>query len=84
MDERHQELIRDLGEQLIGSLRARLGVAPQLAARSGLFWRIGRAGPAGRLGGRVDLIQPAQRAQHVRPSVPSLLVLPQEVRRASN
>jgi hypothetical protein len=79
-----RDLIHDLGEQLIGSLRARIAVTPQLAGQSGLFRRLGRARPGGRLGGRGYLIQPAQRAQHVRPSVPALLVLPQEVGRASN
>jgi hypothetical protein len=61
-----------------------IAVTPQLSGLSGLFRWLGRARPGGRLRGRGDLIQPAQRAQHVRPSVPSLLVLPQEVRRASN
>src|SRR5580693_7724496 len=47
-------------------------------------WRLGRTRATGRIGGRVDLVQPAQRAQHVRPCVSTLLVLPREVRRASN
>jgi hypothetical protein len=84
LDERHQDLIHDLGEQLIGRRWARLAVTPWLACQSGLFRRLGRTRPTGRLGGRGDLVQPAQRAQHVRLSVPTLLVLPREVRRASN
>ena len=84
LDERHQDLIHDLGEQLTGSRCARLAVTPPLACQSGLFRRLGRTRATGRLGGRGDLVQPAQRAQHVRPSVSALLVLPHEVRRASN
>jgi hypothetical protein len=56
----------------------------QLEWRSGLFRRVGLTRAAGRLGGRSYLVQPADRAQHVRPCVPTLLVLPREVRRASN
>jgi len=56
----------------------------QLACRSGLFRRRGRTRAAGRLGGWGDLVQPAQRAQHLRPPVPTLPVLPHEVRRARN
>ena len=55
----------------------------RLACQSGLFRRLGRTRATGRLGGRGDLVQPAQRAQRVRPSVSALLVLPYEVRRAS-
>jgi hypothetical protein len=84
LDERLQDLIHDLGEQLIWSLCARLAMTLRRAGRSGLFRRFGRAGPAGRLGGRGDPIQPAQRAQQVRLSVPALPVLPHEVRRASS
>jgi hypothetical protein len=58
-------------------------VTPQPACQSGLFRRLGRTRATGRLRGRDDLVQPAQRAQRVRPSVSALLVLPYEVRRAS-
>jgi Protein of unknown function (DUF4240) len=73
-----------LGEQLMGTLRARLAVTLQLAGQSGLLRRLGRARPTGRPGVRGDLIQQAQRAQQVRPPVPALPVLPHEVRRASS
>jgi hypothetical protein len=56
----------------------------QSACRSGRFRRLGRTGAAGRLGVWGYLVQPAEQAQHVRPFVPTLLVLPREVRRASD
>jgi hypothetical protein len=54
----------------------------QLACRSGLFRRLCRTRASGRLGGY--LVQPAAQAQHVRPLVPALLVLPRDVRRATD
>jgi len=55
-----------------------------MACQSGLFRRLGRTRATGRPGGRGNLVQPAQRAQRVRSSVSALLVLPREVRHASN
>jgi hypothetical protein len=52
------------------------------ACRSGLFRRLCRTGATGRLGGY--LVQPAAQAQHVRPLVPTLLMLPRDVRRATD
>jgi hypothetical protein len=68
----------------LGSVSFQIAVTPQSACQSGLFRRLGRTRATGRLRGRGDLVQPAQWAQHVRPSVPTLLVLPCEVRRAGN
>lgn len=84
LDERHQDLIRDRGEQLTGDAVSAASGYTRLACRSGLFWRLGRTGATGRPGGRDELVQPAQRAQRLRPSMPALPVLPDEVRCAGD
>jgi hypothetical protein len=61
-DASHQDLSH-IAEHLIRSLRARLALTSRLAGQSGLFRRLGRTLPTGRLRSRVDLIQPAKRAQ---------------------